>query len=288
MYHTPHLKDYPSIPRVGNAAADRFDDGHLWLLEKVDGANFRFQLQRSGVIQFGDRRRRYTDPDAIPDPYRHAVRHVRERLDRDALRRAVDDVEAIVFFGAATHRHAIDYDWDRLPPFLGFDIWNAATGRFYPPDTVEQIFEQVGLEPVNVFEQELHARDFDPESYAVPRSKWYDGPAEGVIVRNKRGQRAKLLHPAFRSVDEAVPVDAPAPELAARYATDRRIEKIATELEDRGRPVTFDPVYERVLEDIVREEHNRLYHGAGNVDLETFRSEVGKLVRQYLETRHGR
>ncbi|WP_226005326.1 RNA ligase family protein [Natrinema salinisoli] len=282
------MKEYPSIPHAANAPDECFDDGHLWLLEKIDGAQLRFQLLESGLIRFGDRDRWYTDPAAIPDPYQHAVRHVRERLDRDALRRAVDDVETIVFFGEATHRHAIDYDWDRLPSFLGFDIWSAETDRFYPPDTVERIFDRIGLRPVNAFERERHTRDFDPESYTVPQSKWYDGPAEGVIIRNKRGQRAKLLHPTVRDVDESVPVDAAAPALAAEYATDRRIQKVATELEDRGHPVTFETLYERVLEDIVREEHAQLYRGDGTVDLEPFRSAVGRLVRRFLENRHGR
>jgi hypothetical protein len=281
------VKDYPSIPRVANASDECFDGGHLWLLEKIDGAQLRFQLQQSGLIQFGDRERWYTDPAAVPLPYQHAVRHVRDHLDRDALRRAVDDVETIVFFGEATHRHSIDYDWDRLPSFLGFDIWSAERGGLYPPDTVERIFDRVGLRPVNVFERERHTRDFDPESYTVPQSKWYDGPAEGVVIRNKRGQRAKISHPAFRNADEPVPVDTAAPDLAADAVTDRRIGTLVTELEERGQPVSFETVSERVLENVVREEHARLYRGDGNVDLERFRSELGRLVRQFLENRHG-
>lgn len=283
---TTQLKRYPSIPRVENAPRELFDDGHLWLLEKVDGAFFRFQLQRSGLVRFGDRDRWYSDPDAIPDPYHHAVRHVRERLDRDALRRAVDDIESIVFFGEAMHRHAIEYEWDRTPSVLGFDIWSDENGAFYPPDTTERIFKRVGLRPVNAFERERHTRDFDPESYTVPQSNWYDGPAEGVIIRNKRGQRANLLHPAHRDGEETTPVDASAPELAATYATRQRMKKIARRLEDCQQPVTVEAVHERVLEDIVREAHNRLYRGSGTVEMDQFRSEVGRVVRQFLEKRY--
>lgn len=32
------MKKFPSIPRVANAPDRLFEDGHLWLLEKVDGA----------------------------------------------------------------------------------------------------------------------------------------------------------------------------------------------------------------------------------------------------------
>ena len=277
------MNTYPSIPRVETAPDRLFDSGHLWLLEKVDGALLRFQLQPSGLIRFGDRNHVYDDPDNIPAPYQHAVRHVREHLERDALRSAVDDVEDVVFFGEATHHHTIEYDWERTPSFLGFDVWSATAGAFRPPDAVEGIFEGIGLEPVNAVERELHTRDFDPDSYTIPQSAWYDGPAVGVVIRNKRGDRAKLLHPDFQDVDTTVSVDSSAEELAAAYATRRRFETIVGILEDRGQPVTFETLYERVLEDIVREKHNQLYGEARGFEMGTFRSAVGALTWAFLE-----
>lgn len=281
------MKQFPSIPRVANAPDGLFEEGHLWILEKVDGATVRFQLRESGLLRFGDRNAVYDDPAAVPDPYQHAVRHVRDRLDRAALREAVDDVESVVFFGEATHHHTIDYDWNRTPSFLGFDVWSADRGEFRPPDAVYGIFEHLNLRPVTAVERELPARDFDPERYTVPGSAWYDGPAEGVIVRNKRGGRAKLLHPDFREVDETVPVDAPAEQLATRYATERRFEKLATRLENRGEPVTFDALFDRVLEDVVREEHKQLYHGTDSVDVDRFRSAVVRLTREFVDDWRG-
>ncbi|MFA9426355.1 RNA ligase family protein [Natronorubrum sp. A-ect3] len=277
------MKDYPPIPCVETAPDCLFESGHLWLLEKIDGAPLRFQLQPSGLIRFGDRNRVYDDSDDIPAPYQHAVRHVREHLERDALRSAVDDVEDVVFFGEATHHHTIEYDWERTPSFLGFDVWSATADAFRPPDTVDGIFRGIGLEPVNAIERELHTRDFDPDSYTVPESAWYDGPAAGVVIRNKRGDRAKLLHPDFQDVDETAPVDSSAEELAAEYATRRRLENVAGMLEDRGQSVTFETLYERVLEDIAREKHTQLYGEKGTLELGTFRSEVSALTRAFLE-----
>ena len=277
------MKEYPSIPRAANAPEGLFEEGHLWLFEKVDGANLRFQLQEAGFLRFGDRSRVY-DPDDVPDPYQHAVRHVRNRLDREALRAAVDDVESVVFFGEAMHRHAIDYDWERTPSFLGFDVWSTDEG-FRPLASIADIFEGLGLQAVNTFDREVRARDFDPESYTIPASAWYDGPAEGVVVRNKRGERAKIIHADFREVDETVPVDAPAEALAATFATPRRFEKLADKLEGRGERVTVDRLYELALEDIVREEHKQLYHGRDPVDMQAFRSEVAALTREFLDDR---
>lgn len=243
------------------------------------------QLQPSGYLRFGDRSRVYDDPEAVPEPYQHAVRHVRETLDRGAFRDAVEVVEAVVVFGEAMHHHTIDYDWDRIPSFLGFDVWSTEADAFLPPDAVEGWFKRVGLRSVNVVERRLSAGEFDPESYPVPPSAWYDGPAEGLVIRNERGQRVKLLHPDFREVDETVPLDATPEGLASRYATNRRFEKLVAKLEARGEPVTFERLYERTLEDIVREEHKQLFYAEDHVDTRSFRPAVAALTWDYLDSR---
>jgi hypothetical protein len=285
------MKRYPSIPGVDEAPDGMFDSGHLWVLEKIDGALLRFQLRDSGVLRFGDRTRVYDDPDAIPAPYEHAVRHVQRRLDRGALRSAVDDVESVVFFGVSTHRHAIEYDWGRLPPFLGVDVYAVEADAFRPPGAAQGIFERLGLDPVNAFERELHTRDFDPESYAIPDSAWYDGPAAGVVVRNKRGGRAELSNPDVPTVDatapDPIPADASAAELAERYATDGRLERIRRALDARGEAATFETLYDRAMTGIVREKHRRLLDGASSVDMSAFRSAVAARVRRFLDDTSG-
>jgi hypothetical protein len=276
------MKTYLSIPPIENAPDGLFDGGHLWLLEKIDGAHLRFQLRESGRLRFGGRNRVYSDAADVPEPYQHAVGHVQERLDRQALRDAVDDVESVVFFGEATHRQTIDYDWERLPSFLGFDIWSATNGAFLGPDTAEQVFERVGLDPVNAVERELPARDFDPKSYTIPQSSWYDGPAEGVVVRNKRGQRAQRCHPDIQEGEEPVPADTSAAELADGYATEQRFERVATTITESGQSLTVEHLYDRVLDDITREAHRQLYQGTG-VNVSAFRDEVAAQTRAFLD-----
>ncbi|WP_424002674.1 RNA ligase family protein [Haloarcula salina] len=277
------MKQFPSIPHVSDAPDDLFHKGHLWILEKVDGANMRFQLRESGLLRFGDRNRVYEDPNAVPEPYRHAIRDIREGLDRDAFRRAVDNVDSYIFFGEAMHHHVIDYDWERTPSFLGFDVWSADDNRFLSPDVIEGIFDRLGLQSVNAIERERRAQELNPDSYEIPQSVWYDGPAEGVVIRNKRGGRAKLLHPDFQEGDETIPVEGDATALARRYATQQRFRKIAATLEHREQAVTVETLYERTLEDIVREEHKRLYHGTDTIDMGALRSEVAALTRVFLD-----
>lgn len=277
------MRPFPSVPRSEAAPDGLFAEGHLWILEYPDGAPFRFQLRSSGQFRFGDERRVY-DSDGAPEPYRHAVEHVQTHLDRRALREAVADVESYVFFGYAMHRQTISYDWHRTPSVLGLAVYSAAEERLYPPDAVEGIFERLGLEPVNVFEREHRARDFDPDSYEIPASNWYDGPAAGVILRNKQGDRAKLLGPAVTDRSPGPSVEGRAADVVAEHATTRRFERLATRLEEQGTRPTFDRLYERVLEELTRELHRPLYED-GTVELRSFNDEVAARTREFLDER---
>jgi len=278
------VKQYPPIPAIDDAPGPGLS-GHLWLLEAVEGSILRFQLQGDGRLRFGSARGTYRDFDAVPRECRRAVRHVRERLDRESLREAVDDVGSLRFVGWATHRERIDYDWARLPPFLGLDVWSGDSEAFRPPDAVEGIYDRLDLDPANAIERERNSRDFDPETYEIPKSAWYDGPAAGVVIRDKRGTRAILTNFGIseKSEDPATSIDAAdAESLAAAVATERRFERVADRLRGRGWELSVDVLRERTLDDIHREEHGRLFQGAQSIDRTAFHAAVATHAQQFL------
>ncbi|MDZ5813229.1 RNA ligase family protein, partial [Halorubrum sp. AD140] len=203
---------------------------------------------------------------AVPLRLRPAVRHVRARFDREALRGAVDDPTDVAFLGVATHHRRTDYAWDRIPPFLGTDVWTGTGDRFRPPDAAKAIFEGTGLDAVDAVEREVHARDFDPDAYEIPESAWYDGPAAGVVVRNKRGERGRLVRIELDDGtpgplgDEAPDVEA----IAAEYATNERLERYRKTIERHGEPATVDAIADRVVEAVAREEPTRIRVEAGH------------------------
>lgn len=276
------MHPYPSTPRLADAPPDLFESGHLWLLEHVVGDPLRFRLQPSGRIQFGDRTRVF-DADGVPTTYEHAVSHVRERLDRERLRRAVDDPSAVLFSGVAMHAAGVDYEWERTPSFLGVDVWSGDREQYRPPDAAAQIFEQLGLHPVNAVEKERNARDFDPESYTMPESAWYDGPAAGVVVRNKRGGRALLENPSVDTTREITPLDGSPDEVAAAVAPTALFDRLAARLDAEGRPVTFQSLYDLTRETVLRGNHERLTHSQSSVDLSEFRGALTARTRAYLD-----
>jgi len=273
------MHSFPPVPHVDDAPDELRESGHLWLLESVAGAPFRFRLRKSGLIEFGDADRVYDTPDDLPPAYQHAVRHVREALDREALRAAVDDVEAITFLGQAMQYRGVDYDWARTPSFLGTEIWSATTGQFRPPDAVDGIYERLGLDAVNPIEQEVRARDFDPERYELPASAWYDGPATGVVIRDKSGHRARLPNPGVGD-ELAVPAETTAADLAERYGSRQRLTRLRERLTERGQSVTVEALVERTLESAFRERDRRLFETG--VDRGAFRSELAGRVQRFM------
>lgn len=275
------MNQFPATPSVADAPSDLLS-GHLWLLELIDGRPLRFQLQDSGLLRVGDADTVYDDPDAAPLPLQRAVRHIRESLDRETLRAAVDNVEQITFFGVATTRESAPYDLDSMPPFLGTDVWSADSEAFRPPDAADGIFGRLGLQPINTFEREYHARDFNVATYEIPQSAWYDGPAAGIVIRNKQGQRGKLTNDAVETINDWQPNDRTAAELAESYATADDIDSVATTLESAGQPVNVDTVTDRLLETIGR-KHPTQVTGSGSVDTGALRSAIASRVQQLLE-----
>lgn len=281
------MKDFPDTPPFAEAPAV-FERGHLWLYEHVLGLPFRFRLTDHGTLHIGDDKRPY-DPADAPLGHAHALGHVRAHFDRESLGAAIEDPTEVVFFGRATVNRGIEYDWGRLPSFLGVDIWHGGRERFLDPGAVDRIYRELGLDSLTTVEREVNVRDFDPESISFPDSAWYDGPVAGLFVRNKRGGRAFRVNDAVErrsesraeSGDEASLPDDPG-GVAAALVTDERYARVASELEALGRPVTFDAVHERLFETVVREAYSRLFERGRAVEAEALRSALADIVGERL------
>jgi hypothetical protein len=297
------MKRYPAVPAVDDVEAGFFEGGHLWVQELLAGELLRVQLRESGALVLGARRREFSPGDA-PLRYRHAVQYVQDELDVTALREAVTDVESVTLFGVATQYAGVSYDWGRTPSVLGVDVWDADREAFLRVDAAERALDAFGLDAVNVFEKEVHVRDYGFADAPIPASAWYDGPAAGVVVRKKTGERLAIRdddvveeHPRDPPIDatRGPDVDGAAGRLdpaavADATATGERFERVARVVRDRGLPVTFDTVYDRLLAAIYRETHDWLLdENAGSGDatgrgfaLGEFRNAVAERTNEFL------
>lgn len=268
------MHQFGSLPSL-TAVADDVLTGHLWLTEYLAGGHLRFRMQPSGLLQFGDRTTVYDDPEALPPQYHLAVRSVREQFDREAFRAADIDPSAVVIHGVATFTTGLAYDWERLPPFVGHDVWVSDTEQYRPPDAVERIFETLGLEPINTIARERRARDFDPTTYTVPPSAWADSTAAGVVVRNKTTGRG-VIWPDTAPTSDAT--QEPDPEtLVTQSLTPSRLDRVAATIAD---PVTVEQLATRVHEHLWHEVFGSVIEAEPPVGLDVIR----EACRTYLAT----
>jgi len=265
---------YPSLPALDAVPADYFE-GSVWIRELVVGAPLRFGVAEGGYLRFAAGERAFeTDP---PLPLRRAVDHLRRSFDVDALLREATDATGLVFYGVATVRDGIEYDWGRLPPFLGFDVRDGSD-RWLPNDAVERAFEGLGLSAANAFEKELPVRHFYPERYEIPDSAWYDGPAAGVVVRDSHGNRAERRNPGVERGADAGPTHPSDPAaLAEALVTRGLVERLAAELGDPG---TFDALFEVTVAEVFRLAPAAV-DGWDEAATRTFRGAVAERVRAF-------
>jgi hypothetical protein len=265
---------YPSLPDLDDLSPDRFE-GSVWIRELVAGDGFRFRVTDGGYLRFGVGERTFeADP---PLRLRRSVGHVRRRFDVDALLREASDPTDLVFYGVATVRDGVAYDWSRLPPFLGFDVRDGARERWLANDAVERAFEGLGLDAANAVEKELPVRHFYPGRYEVPESAWYDGPAAGVVVRDSHGSRACSRNAEAERSDG--PPDLPTePEaLASAVVTDGLVERLAADL---GEGASFDALLETTLDEAYRLAHGAV-EGWDGAETRAFRGAVAERVRRF-------
>ncbi len=272
------MQPFPSAPPLEEADPRIFAEGHLWLLEHVDGVPLRFRLRPSGLLEFGTRNRTVTDPTQLPPEYHHATFHIEDRLERDAIRAAVDDPTAVTFLGVATQRRTVEYEWAELPSFLGVDVRTEDRTSPYPPDVAHASFGEVGLDPINPIEREVRPRDFAPANPTFPPSAWYDGAAAGVLIRNKRGGRALATNEELPNTDPLSASDAEslATEMAAR------IDGLVADLERSDRPISVDRLAERLAAEAWRTHHEVLSDSRDPIDEGHVRAACAAVARNHL------
>ena len=259
--------------------------GHLWVQELPTGGQFRFQVANSGRLTFGTADRTFDTVEAVPLSHRRTAMTVSERLNRGALRTALDDPTQITFFGTATRNEGISYNWMALPPFVGIDVWSDTQDGLLAPDAATTVYERLNLPTLPAITKEAPADHTDLTQYedgtGFPPSAWRDGAAAGILIRDKTGGRAQVCRV---DVTDSIPASPPdtATDLAAQYATSDRIERTVAALRDRGHTPTVDAIRDQLVADVAREVYTNLYHDDDFVvSPDAFHAAVGERVQKH-------
>jgi hypothetical protein len=268
------VRDFPETEPLSE---DTDLSGHVWVQELFTGEPLCFRVAGSGFVEFGTRGEKFEGD--VPLPFRRAARCVREGIDRSALRGSVEDTESVTFFGTATLYEGLGYDWSDLPAFVGVDVWSDKKEAYLTPDAASSAYGSLGLVPLPAFEKETDAGRADVDRYAsgdLPESRFRDGTAAGVLVRDKSGGRGAVRRDVTDEAGERSPE-----EVVSRYVTGNRVQKAAKEAGTSDE--RLEKILDRVTESVVRERYASLYGGRDSVtDESEVRSMVAERVRRHV------
>lgn len=278
------MHQWPETPMLADTVEFT---GHIWIQELPTGGRFRFTVAPSGLVTFATADGTFDSAASVPVAFRRAAHQVAEQLDRDALQAATDSPSAITFCGIATRNEGVDYDWGAVPPFVGTDVWSGRKERYLSPDAATGVFDRLGLPTLPAIEKEQPAAHTDLTRFddptGFPPSAWRDGPAAGVLVRDKDGGRAAAWSVA--PTDTASTAEQSATELAATYATADRIATTVASVAGDGTAVTVDAIRDRLVADVAREAYAELFaDGVFVASLAAFESAVAERVQRHQST----
>lgn len=270
------LKKFPKVRPLGHPDVEAITEpGTVYVLEKMDGANFRFGRDGDRIL-FGSRNVVYEQPGDMPGAFDHAIDYVMDRVDADDLR------EDVTYFGEAMHSHTLEYEWDDVPDVLAFAVYDHDAETFKSWPAVVEEFNRLSIPLTPIIETLGH--DELTAEYNIPDSFYRDGTAEGVVFWHENTTRAKLRSDAFTEKH-----DSPTSEsqdfdghtvLVAQYCTEARIDKRINDLLDDGhtlgRELMGEGLPQAVSRDILEEHAHEIVSLNETVDLKDYRSLVAK------------
>lgn len=223
-------------------------DDEIVIQEKVDGANFRFMIHKGRLI-FGSRTQQLTSDEGedvnVQKGFKRAVDYVRKGVEDSNLK--IEEYEHFIFYTECMVPHSIHYDWERTPAVLGYDIFNLETERFINYEQAKILYEHLGIPFVPII-RVCKAREIKGiTDDDVPKSQFYEGPAEGIVMKNYHAQLfAKYVTDKFKEVNKATFGGSKKwarddeEKIVMMYCTNARIDKTVFKLADEGHPISME------------------------------------------------
>ena len=294
------FQKYHKIKILGNEEnMDIFTnpEDKIVIQEKVDGANFRFFITKEGNVIFGSRTRQLTSNEGedtnVEKNFIRCINHIREKLSKLKLHDLL-----YIFHGECMVKHTMAYDWEKIPPFLGFDIYCIGTGKYLDYKESKKIFKKLGLEFVPII-KECKAKDIKKvDDDFVPESKYAsisseDKQCEGIVFKNySKGIFAKYVREKFREKNRKVFGEGKKwaktddEYFTAVYCTNARIDKCIFKLIDEGRTLGMEmmgDLLNMVYKDIWEENWQEIAFSKKKTDLLGFKKLVSRRCLEVLK-----
>jgi hypothetical protein len=176
---------YPKIKQLGHKENQGIlhPSYKLTLQEKLDGSNTRYMV-KDGKLIFGSRNCILGDGENESyGQFTRAIKYIKNTVDINKVK------GDYIFFGENIYKHTVNYKWDDMPPFIGFDVYDLKKEKFLPCNDAKKMFENMGLTFVPIIKEGYYKKGDDvfdlinntkkyPSKYAV------NGVAEGIVIKN--------------------------------------------------------------------------------------------------------
>lgn len=308
------MKRYPKIKYPDHEKSNGlFADGDIFVQEKLDGANFRFGREihldkqyhtKDREIVFGSRNVQFKNKKDENKQFAHAIEYVRDQVSDEHIAEIEKTLSAdVTIFGEAMHPHTLEYEFNDIPSFVGFDIWDHWRGQFVPPKEARHFIENVlGLEYSPIIDV-VNAENWDEYETSVPQSAYGDVKAEGLVLKNPTTNVwSKIVRQDFKEKNSQTfgkskkQQSDGAEKLSYQYITNARIRKQVHKLIDEGEysgmsMEMMEDLPEAVIRDMADEEGgNFLMRENWKVDIHKFRSitssRCARLLQKMINEKH--
>lgn len=285
------FKKYPKIYRLGfeeNIEFMEFGEDTIIIEEKVDGGNGSFWIDEDG-LHIGSRNR-----DLVQENDEKAFAKQRATLLQILKGKQIssDYIYYIEFMAT----HTIKYD--NVPDVIGLDIRlkrsmiEGEYGLFLARDLRCQMFDELGIENVPLVWRgkisELKKLEVDK---LIPKSKYYNGKAEGIVLKNycrksRQGNHqlyAKVVADEFKENNKAVfggvrQKNTDTEKIVEEFCTIARINKQINKLVNEESKVLemglMKELPHLVAKDILAEEASNFYDSYKWLDFSEFKKRI--------------
>jgi len=289
-----YMKKYPKIKEFGSEDINPLQSGKgIYIEEKYDGANFRFKIVDDDFV-FGSRNvKNIEEKKNNRKQFRKGINAVKETATPSEVKEVLNDVighTKVTLFGEQMSRHSIDYDWDKIPNVIMFDVYDEKKERFVDYTVKEEIFDRLGFETPKLITVVDKVSNEDVDE--IPNSEYRNGVAEGIVMKNYSTQTfsKKRSEEFFEKNDQTFGKPKKACEddteiLLSTYCTNERIRKWIYKLRDEGHEMEMgmmEYLPKEVWKDIWVEERDEIIWKNWTIDIKKARSRLSSRCASVL------
>lgn len=265
---------------------------------KYDGANFRFMI-KNGQIIFGSRTQQLSEDKEhqFQKNFQKCINHILEKFN-DLDDKVKKSSNGKIFYGEDMVKHSINYNWEKIPPFLGFDVLDIKSGKYLDYKHKNSLFESWKLDIVPLVKICKSNKIGKIDDDLVPNSKYIspssiDLKDEGVVFKNYSKQLfAKYVREKFKEKNREVFgtnkrfAKTDDEYFVAVYCTNPRIDKCLFKLLDEDKKLEMKlmgDLLNMVYKDIWEENWNEIAFSKKKIDLNNLKKLVSKRCLEVLK-----